>query len=420
MRRLLAFVFLPALVSQTIPAVASVNPSLATPVLVDALMRPYLQNHMFNGVIAIAHNGKIDFIRTYGVPANGKFRIASITKTFTGAAIELLQQRGRLAYTETLASFLPQFPNAANITIGQLLLHQAGLADPNYAGVTSAATLDTVIADIAATPPLFAPGSRSQYSNAGYVVLAKVVEVASGEPFATFLNREFFTPLQLSNTLPENPHQEIPGRLKGYFPGPPPAYRIPVPFEEITAYTGSGNLLSTASDLVQWAEAVGAGTIVKPTDYPYGWGKRSYLQHQVIEQSGEEHGFISYLVHDITADLTVVVLSNLEAGPNDRIGKAVYAFATLDAPRIPPSFGGAMEQLPSGNFEGRYGIFSIFRKGAAYFAQWKGGTALQYLRPAGPRSYFLPIDSSTITVVDQKTLARQWGTDPPVIFNARP
>lgn len=395
------------------------NPALALQVLVDRLMQPYVSRHLFRGVIAVAHRGNIDFIRSYGGTVSNKYRIASITKTFTAAAVELLAQRGVLGYGDSLSKFLPSFPNAQNISIEMLLSHTAGLADPDYASFANkTATLDDVVADIASKPPLFSPGKRSQYSNAGYVILAKVVEAASGEPFATFLNREFITPLSLGNTLPDDPHANVPGRLSGFVPVPPPSYAKPVPFEEITAYTGSGNLLSSASDLVRWANAVSSGRIVDfaKLSYPYGWGKRAYLQHQVIEQSGEETGYISYLVQDVTAGVTVVVLSNLEVAPNDRIGKAVYALATLDAPAFPSVFSGTTQSPALGSYNGQYGIFEVTRDGHDYYARWAGQSIGEYLQPLGPRIFYVPQDDSTITIVDAQTLQRQWGSDAPVRF----
>lgn len=395
------------------------NPALALPVLVDRLMQPYVSHHLFRGVIAVAHQGKIDFVRSYGGTVSNKYRIASITKTFTAAAVELLAQRGVLAYGDPLSKFLPSFPNARNISIEMLLSHTAGLADPDYASfANTASTLDDVVAGVASKPPLFPPGKSSQYSNAGYVILAKVVETASGVPFATFLNREFITPLGLDDTLADDPHANISGRVPGFVPVPAPSYAKRVPFEEITAYTGSGNLLSSASDLVRWANAVSSGRIVDfaKLSYPYGWGKRAYLQHQVIEQSGEETGYISYLVQDVTAGVTVVVLSNLEVAPNDRIGKAVYALATLDAPAFPMVFSGTTQSPTLGSYKGQYGIFDVMREGRDYYVRWSGQSIGEYLQPLGPKTFYVPQDDSTITIVDGHTLQRQWGSDPPVRF----
>jgi CubicO group peptidase (beta-lactamase class C family) len=386
---------------------------------IDAYMQPYLSHHLFKGVLLIAHGEHVDFMQSYSVSATSAFRIASITKTFTAAAIELLAQRNQLKYTDPIGKFLPHFPNGNGITVEMLLLHQAGLADPNYAAFAGkSAGLDDVIADVAAQKPLFAPGSKSQYSNAGYVVLSRIIEVVSGLSYESFIEREFTAPLHLANTRVDDPHAAIPGRLGGYVPGPAPTFEAPVPFEEIAAYSGSGNLLSSAQDLLAWTNAVAADRIVNISalKYPYGWGRRGYLEHRVIEQSGEENGFISYVVHDYDANLTAIVLSNLEVDPNDRIGKALYQMATVDPPVFPMPYSGTAASPKSGSYVGPYGTFTVSRRGADFYARWQGATVDQYLEPIGPRSYFVPQDGSTMTMVTDSVLLRQWNGGEPVRF----
>lgn len=141
--------------------------------------------------------------RAFDVPIrpDTRFLTASVTKTFTAAAIALLEKEKKLAITDGLETFLAGFPHAKRIKLWHLLAHQSGLANPDYEAIAAhAVSPDELIAEIGAQPLLFEPGSETRYSNAGYVVLARVVETVSGEPFGAFLERRIFAPLGMKGS----------------------------------------------------------------------------------------------------------------------------------------------------------------------------------------------------------------------------
>jgi len=148
----------------------------------------------FSGVVLIARNGKVLFARPYGmaniefdVPntLDTKFRLASITKQFTAAAILILQERGKLSVSDTLCSYLPDCPTTwKRITIHQLLTHSSGIysftesSDIARYDPLPMPALDTV-ALFKGKPLDFAPGTGFHYSDSGYLLLGYIVERAS-------------------------------------------------------------------------------------------------------------------------------------------------------------------------------------------------------------------------------------------------
>lgn len=416
--------------AKTGPPAAAEGEDLALGRRVDEYLAPFVERHLLSGAVAVMKGDRVLVARTDGAldergtpfTLGTRSRIASITKTFTAAAIEILAKRRRLAVSDPLARFLPGFPNAEHIVVEQLLLHQAGLADPDYDRFFDRqVSLDELVSNIGSKAPLFPPGSQSRYSNAGYVVLAKVIEVASGSSYRDFLQREIFAPLGLADTLVDGGDRVIDHRATGFLPGLPPAYAVPAPAERPEMYAGSGIVLSSATDLLAWARAVAAAQLVDlgALHYPYGWGRRNYLGDQVIEQSGELAGCISYLAHYRDRDLTVVVLSNLEVGPNDRIGKALGQLAG-GAAVAPPSFPAPKAGFPlptaAGLFAGEAGELILEPRDGTETTRWKGDRTTDVAWPIDPGQFFIPRDGSILRILDAETVERTWGDGPAVTF----
>src|SRR5688500_16560662 len=152
----------------------------------------------FSGVVAIARNGKVLYSRAAGVAdertkapitLDTRFTLASLGKMFTAVAIGQLLDQRKLALTDTVAKFLPDFPNrdARRVTIAQLLSHTSGLGsycneryEAQREGLFTLADYVPLFAD---EPLRFAPGERFGYSNSGYIVLGRIVETVSGLAF---------------------------------------------------------------------------------------------------------------------------------------------------------------------------------------------------------------------------------------------
>lgn len=302
----------------------------------------------------VVRNGKAVFRQGYGVTdlrtlhrigPDTNFRLASFTKQFTAACIMLLARDGRLHYEDRLTDIFPEFPEYGKpITIRNLLNHTSGL--PDYEDLLTAQYPNTVPAEIpqildAGVLKLleqqaagkFPPGSRWEYSNSGYAVLAMIVEKVSGKPFGEFLHDRIFAPLHMNDTLAyEKGKNEVPHRAYGHS-------RENDTWRETdqsstSAVLGDGGIYSSIDDLAKWDRALRRHMLLsevemqpaltpvqtsagpaslpggKQVSYGFGWFLDPYQGHQRMSHNGETVGFLTTIQRFPQDDLTVIVLAN--------------------------------------------------------------------------------------------------------------
>ncbi len=405
---------------------------------VDAYLAPVVRSHDFNGVVLVTHGDTVAVGKAFGsadwdlnVPlsVHSRFRIASITKTFTAAAISILAERGKLSLTDPLSKYLPDFPNADKITLRQLLGHSSGVPNPD-SPTCSTATLNDLIAELAKKPLWFEPGKASGYSNGGYAVLAKVVEKASGQSWADFLATNIFRPLSLADTSIDNRFDVVPMRARGYVPGPGSAGVQHASCEGAWAAFGSGAVVSTADDLARWARAVQKDALFKRTalEYPFGWGVRNYFGRHFIEQSGIVNGFSSYLSIDLDDDVVVVVLSNVQTGEFTAMGKGLAALAIgQDAPTLatsPAIASMTAEERRSwlGRFKNEHiATVTITESDGSLYLRWADSPERVFIAPSGAMTMYDRQDSVAMELAsDGNTIRMQWGNGDPQEFKRLP
>lgn len=283
-------------------------------------MAPLVADRDFSGVVLIGTPDAVLFSKAYGEAdlalgrpntLDSRFRVASITKTFTAAAISLLADLELLALDDTVDEYVPEFPGGSRITLQDLLLHRSGLANPDYAEqFTRSLSLPELVQHIGERPVLFAPGERSQYSSAGYNLLALVIERVTEQPYEQALQDLLFEPLEMRAT------EQVPDLAKdarhaaGYVPGPPPEHLSPIRPYDLGFYTGSGSFSSTAGDLYRWARAIHAGVPLdlRTQPYPFGWG---LLEQGGVSQTGAVSGFASTIAIFDDPALFVITLQNV-------------------------------------------------------------------------------------------------------------
>ena len=210
------------------------------------------------------------------------FPIASLTKTFTSALILRLAEEGRLTIDDPLARWIPDYPNAAHITLRMLLNHTSGLADffqnPKLDTALNRAkgrvwTPAEVLTFVA--KPAFAPGKGWGYSNTNYVLLGLVAERAGGAPWAEQVRDDFFVPLGLASTYvqgvgtPSVPPAHSNEMFIGYggkiLPRDVSDGSMIAPFTAVvTAAYSAGSIASTTGDLARWARALYGGAVLAP------------------------------------------------------------------------------------------------------------------------------------------------------------
>jgi CubicO group peptidase (beta-lactamase class C family) len=158
-------------------------------------------------ILHLAANGDADLEKKIPMKIDSIFWIASMTKPVTGTAVMMLQDAGKLSVDDPIAKYLPEFKNLKDaagkevvVTLKQCLTHSSGLSEVTPQESGSIKTLKDLMPLIVAKPAQFAPGSKWQYSQTSINTAARVVEVVSGQDFATFLDQQLFTPLGMKDT----------------------------------------------------------------------------------------------------------------------------------------------------------------------------------------------------------------------------
>jgi len=247
---------------------------------IDADAQQVLQRTGTPGAtLGIYRDGMPVYVHAYGLsnretkaPATTSthYEIGSITKQFTAAAILQLQAAGKLDINATLATYLPDAPHAKEVTLKQLLSHTSGM--PEYldgpdveAWAVKPATFGQIMARIKDRPLDFPPGTRWSYSNSGYVLLGRVIEVTSHESYEQYVKTHLLATAGMGHTTTVADEARVAGMAKGY--RHTDGKLEPAPTIHATVGWAAGNLVSTVADLARWNVALQGGKIVRPTDY---------------------------------------------------------------------------------------------------------------------------------------------------------
>lgn len=306
----------------------------------------------------------------------GRFRIGSVSKTFTATLVLKLAAKGRLALDDPISKYLPGLlPYPEPITIRQLLQHTSGLPRDQAAEYTWVTwpEIDTerfvhfgeveAIDDSTVQPLLFAPGTGWSYSNTGYNVLALLVERLTGRPFEQLLAAWITGPLHLDDTFLPRDFPLVPGAaMRGYEQlYPAPHALTDVTAYNLTRYFGAGDIISSAADLNRFFHALLGGELL-PADllaqmettvpWPgtggaiaYGLGLMRLSLTGVCGSGapavwghgGDVPGYNTWSMSDVTGTRQMTVASNIDltapdAAASDRLLAVVTEFCVPDAP----------------------------------------------------------------------------------------
>lgn len=283
----------------------------------------------FSGVVLIGRDDTIDAEMGFDLagpapsPMNSagtRFNLGSINKTFTAIGIAQLIEQGRLGLDDTLVQHLPDYPNqdaAGRITIRQLLTHRSGVAQFMRAdfGDTSIAAMTRIVGE---EPLAFEPGTRQQYSNGGYIVLGRVIEVVSGKSYSEFLSDHIFRPAGASQPRAGNP---------------------------------AGGGYSTAADLFRFARALRSGRLLGPDmtryvldgtfaeDPKWGFALREQIVggHRFLGNGGGAPGVNAEFRFEPAAAYTIVVLSDSSPPSATNLLTAIVNRIAGIAPAVAPA-----------------------------------------------------------------------------------
>lgn len=236
----------------------------------DAALAPLLPANQPGGAVILTREGRWIFRKGYGLADREKeiavrpempFRIGSVTKQFTAAAIFLLADEGKLALADEVTRYFPDYPaRGRSITIEHLLTHTSGIRSDIQDPVEPAAlAVDKSVADLLdefkGEPLRFEPGEGVLYSNWNYILLGAIVEKVSGMKYADFMARRIFEPLGMRSTAYEGHERDGAKRVEGYQRGRTKPFEKAPPIS-MTQPFAAGALVSTVEDLARWGEAI--------------------------------------------------------------------------------------------------------------------------------------------------------------------
>ena len=260
-----------------------------------------------------------------------RFQIASVSKQFTAAAVLLLADRCVLSVNDPVGRWLDGCPAAWDpITVHHLLSHSAGLV--HWPGlpeldVTRPVAASEKLRVFAAAPLLSPPGERFSYSSPGYVLLAHILQRATGLPYGAFLAREIFEPLGMAATFNGTPTGQPSLAVGGHDGVAVPSFALD------TLGLGTGSIWSTVADLARWDRALAAGEIlsdaarramftvhvpiedddglVRTEGYGYGWFIGSAAGgHRMFYHPGDNPGYRTINAWFPDDGVRLAVLSN--------------------------------------------------------------------------------------------------------------
>ncbi len=301
----------------------------------------------FNGALLVSHEGKVVFKKGFGfanleweIPnqTDTKFRIASITKPFTAMLIIQLVAEEKLDLHKPITTYLPNYPknNGEKITIHHLLTHTSGTVRDYESELPinkypDRYSLVELVKQYSNLPLKFEPGEKFDYSNAGYLTLAYIIENISGKPYETILQENILDPLSMKNTGIDKHRTIIKNRAYGHFKGFGDYFNDD--FGDMSAIMGVGNIYSTVEDMFLLDQALYTEKLLpkKYMDliftkyildsdyggyYGYGWelmekpiGNTS-KKIETIGHSGSMRGFTALFTRIPSSNSSIVFFNN--------------------------------------------------------------------------------------------------------------
>ena len=321
----------------------------------DEYLQALAQQDRFTGTALVARDGKILFSKGYGL-ANAefdipntpqtKFRLGSITKQFTAAAILLLQERGKLNVQDPICKYVTDCPKTWEpVTIHHLLTHTSGI--PSYTEVKtpddfrkmsiSPVTVTGFVDSFKPKPLEFTVGEKFKYNNSGYFALGYIIEKVVSQSYEAFLQENIFAPLKLTNTGYDTHGRILKMRATGYTKRD--GVKMNSDYIDMTVPYAAGSLYSTTEDLFAWNEALFADKLLTPKSremmmtafkdkYAYGVGVDTRFKRQVVSHGGGIFGFSTYLLRFPAEKVTVAVLRNADYGTPGP-GRIAYDLAAI-------------------------------------------------------------------------------------------
>jgi len=441
-----------------LPVTTAATPAAPAPAKVaeqiDAVMKDVFKPNGPGAAAIVVKDGQTIYRKAYGsanlelgVPLQPDtvFRLGSITKQFTAAAILMLAEQGKLALSDPIDKYLPGYPMQGHvITVEHLLTHTSGIQSytdiPGWmtTKIQAEMTVQELIDGFKKEPMQFAPGEEFRYNNSGYVLLGAIIEKASGQTYAAFLDEHIFKPLGMTGAHYGSNEPIIPKRAEGYT-GPADAPRNSQ-YLSMTQPYAAGSLVMSVDDLARWDAALYTDALLtkgsrekmwtpyklkdgKPTTYGYGWSVGKLRGHPFVEHGGGIPGFSTYATRMPDDHVYVAVLCNSDnpAADPSYLAKRIAALA-IGAP-FPEPVAIALDPKVLERYVGVYEIDKASRRtvtleGGKLYTQRTGGERLE-IRPRSETEFFYENSLTSLRFVADASgrttemLMYQGGSDEP-------
>lgn len=290
--------------------------------------------------ILVAKDGKPIYKKAFGksnmelntlMNLENVFQIGSITKQFTAISILMLEEQGKLKIDDDILKYIPDYPTHGNlITIHHLLNHTSGIKNSTPVGKQGAISKTDMssieLIDYFKNEPLdFKPGDNFKYSNAGYILLGRIIEIVSGESYQDFIETNIFKKTGMDSSYYGSMNELIKNRASGYqfdqniFSN--------ADYMSLTLPYAAGSILSTVDDLLKWQNALNSNLLIKRSSFEkaikpsllnngkiisYGYGFRiaNLEASKVIAHTGSTKGFTSIALFFPKENIYIAALSN--------------------------------------------------------------------------------------------------------------
>lgn len=301
----------------------------------DQIVQAQVDAKQFMGAVLVAEGESLIFSKAYGKAnlewkvdntLDTRFRICSMTKQFTAAAILLLEQNNKLRTTDPVRKYLPNAPRTWDaVTIQHLATMTSGIPDyqklPNYDLIDDwrPARPEQLVSRLRKAPLNFKPGTQSEYSNSNFELLGYIIARVSGQSYETFVTENIFKPLGMNDSGFDTWQQVLPRRASGYEPGPNGL--VNADNLDMSNVHAAGGIFSTVADLHRWqlglygkkllsAEELKKMTTPALDGYAYGVLVKQMDEGVIYYHSGQIDGFEGLMAYWPDTRVSVVVLGN--------------------------------------------------------------------------------------------------------------
>jgi CubicO group peptidase (beta-lactamase class C family) len=338
---------------------------------IDSLLTGLYAEGKINGNFLVADKGKVIYSKSFGfanrstkelLGSNAVFELASCSKPFTALAIAILAEQQKLDYQDKVTKYFPALENFNSVSVLNLIHHTGGI--PDYMSIMDttwdkakiAVNKDVIDALIKSKAhPLFEANTRHDYSNTGYVLLASIIEKASGMSYANFLKKYIFNPLGMNNSLVYNRRLK-PEIIKNYALGylflrDREEFVVPDNYEKtkmvywLDGVVGDGTVNSTVNDLFLFDRGLYTTRIVSEKSIglifqngilndgsiaKHGFGWRVMEINgvgKIARHTGGWPGYTTFMERDMETDKTIIILQNQNNAviPSEEIRAILYS-----------------------------------------------------------------------------------------------